>query len=167
MRRGSGGTADVRMSALVEPWWKGPGAVEGLYVHEARLRIDGAASDPAAPGAAITVALCGHWGHPPPCPLAAHHTSFSQDGDTVVLRIIFATAASDEGEVRRRIDGALALGALAVPGGGTARWILLAAGPDATGPKGSRTRQPHRGHIVHLCPRLPSRVVLQEGLLLG
>ncbi|MFF1252229.1 hypothetical protein ACFVYC_07010 [Pseudarthrobacter sp. NPDC058329] len=109
--------------------------MKGLYVHEARLRMDVAASDPAAPGAAITVALCGHWEHPPPCPLAAHHTGFSRDGDTVVLRVVFATAATDEGEVRRRIDGALALGALAVPDGGTARWILLAAGPAQLSPE--------------------------------
>lgn len=32
-------------------------------------------ADLAAPGAAVTVALCGHWKHEPPCPLAAHHTS--------------------------------------------------------------------------------------------
>ena len=33
-----------------------------------------APADDGAPGAAVTVALCGHWEHPPPCPLAPHHT---------------------------------------------------------------------------------------------
>ena len=36
------------------------------FVHEAAIELaDGA--DPRAPGGAITVALCGHWEHEPPC----------------------------------------------------------------------------------------------------
>jgi hypothetical protein len=49
--------------------------VNGQHVHAATLLMADAAADAAAPGAAITVALCGSWEHPPPCPLAAHHTS--------------------------------------------------------------------------------------------
>ncbi|ACL38277.1 conserved hypothetical protein [Pseudarthrobacter chlorophenolicus A6] len=46
--------------------------MRSAYVHAASLRMeyDG---DAGAPGAAITLALCGQWEHPPPCPLAAHH----------------------------------------------------------------------------------------------
>jgi len=40
------------------------------FAHEAILVVQPQA-DLRAPGAAITVALCGHWEHQPPCPLAA------------------------------------------------------------------------------------------------
>ncbi len=45
------------------------------FVHEATVELaDGA--DPRALGGAITVALCGHWEHEPPCPWP-HHTDIS------------------------------------------------------------------------------------------
>ena len=103
-------------------------AVNGLYVHAAILLMDGAA-DPAAPGAAITTALCGHWEHSPPCPLAPHHTGWSRNGDMVSLRIIFATKPASEGDVRGLIDGALAPGAFDTPRNTISRWTLLASGP--------------------------------------
>ncbi|WP_163161248.1 hypothetical protein [Arthrobacter sp. Alg241-R88] len=96
----------------------------GFYVHEATLRLDTDA-DAAAPGAAITVALCGSWEHPPPCPLAAHHTAVQQEGQSVTLRTIFAADPRQEAEVRRRIDAALATGALARPNGALSRWTLV------------------------------------------
>jgi hypothetical protein len=102
--------------------------VNGLYVHAATLLMEGAA-DPAAPGAAITTALCGNWEHPPPCPLAAHHTGWSREGDSVSLRIVFATAPASQSEVRRLIDSDLAAGAFDTPDGTTSRWKLLASGP--------------------------------------
>ena len=38
-------------------------------------------ADVRAPGAAVTVALCGHWEHEP-CPLAPHHVSAHEnDGE--------------------------------------------------------------------------------------
>ena len=43
------------------------------FVHEAFLSM-APGNDIAAPGAAITVELCGRWEHEPPCPLAPHHT---------------------------------------------------------------------------------------------
>ncbi|MCU7728981.1 hypothetical protein ODJ79_35160 [Actinoplanes sp. KI2] len=77
------------------------------YAHGATLE---AVADEGAPGAAITTALCGHWEHEPPCPLAPHHTGVVRDGDTVRLRILFATEPDRVDEVRRRIDEALAGG---------------------------------------------------------
>jgi hypothetical protein len=103
--------------------------MNGLYVHAATLLMAGAAADPAAPGAAITTALCGSSEHPPPCPLAAHHTGWSREGDMVSLRIIFATGPASEGDVRGLIDGALAPGAFDTPHNTIARWTLLASGP--------------------------------------
>ena len=39
------------------------------YAHDAVVILD-PGGDSRAPGGAITVALCGHWDHEPPCPLA-------------------------------------------------------------------------------------------------
>ncbi|WP_461173542.1 hypothetical protein M1D93_02000 [Arthrobacter sp. Z1-9] len=94
------------------------------YVHEATLRFD-ADTDAAAPGAAITIALCGSSEHPPPCPLAAHHTALQQEGQSLRLRIIFATDPRHEAEVRRRIDSALANGSQARPDGTLSHWTLV------------------------------------------
>lgn len=100
--------------------------MRGTYVHTASLRMEND-GDTAAPGAAITMALCGHWEHPPPCPLAAHHTAVQRDGGTLGLRTIFAADPEQEGEVRRRITAALARGSQAGPGGRVSRWIFIEA----------------------------------------
>jgi hypothetical protein len=99
--------------------------MRGYYVHAASLRMDPNA-DRGAPGAAITLELCGSWDHVPPCPLAPHYTSPERngDGDRVELRIVFAAEPQQEGEVRRRIERALASGFLTGPDGVTTRWSL-------------------------------------------
>lgn len=86
-------------------------------------------ADDGAPGAAVTTALCGHWEHRPPCPVAAHHTHADRSGDQVRLRILFATEAHREAQVRQDIDRALARGELCGPGGATTRWRLRRSGP--------------------------------------
>jgi len=73
--------------------------------------------DVRAPGGAITVALCGHWEHEPPCPLAPHSTGAQRSGDQVRLRVLFATEPSAEAEVRGRIEAALSQDGLAGPDG--------------------------------------------------
>lgn len=93
-------------------------------MHAASLRMD-ADADHRAPGAAITVELCGSWDHVPPCPLAPHHTSPEWNGNDVQLRIVFAADPAQEGEVRLRIDKALASGFLTGPDGTTTRWSVL------------------------------------------
>jgi hypothetical protein len=80
--------------------------------------------DDRAPGAAITLALCGSWEHSPPCPLAAHHTQPVRDGTTVELRVVFATEPEYVEEVRRRIDAALRAGTATDPDGVTSNWTL-------------------------------------------
>jgi len=77
------------------------------YAHQAMITTTG---DDREPGAAITVALCGHWDHEPPCPLAPHHTAAAREGDTVRLRVLFVTEPHHVDEVRKRIDDALAAG---------------------------------------------------------
>src|SRR5580765_823841 len=99
-----------------------------VYAHDAVLTLD-QGGDPAAPGAAITLALCGSWDHQPPCPLAAHHTSTARDGEHLRVRVLFAADPADEPEVRRRIDDTLATGRLSTPDGSSATWQLNESKP--------------------------------------
>jgi hypothetical protein len=96
------------------------------YAHRASVSM-ALDTDPAAVGAAVTTAPCGHWDHQPPCPLAPHHTDAVRDGDVVHLRILFACEPDREAEVRQRVDAALAGGREGVAG---AEWSLLVSQPD-------------------------------------
>jgi hypothetical protein len=84
-------------------------------------------ADPQAIGAAVTVALCGHWEHEPPCPLAPHHTAAQRVGDDVAVRTLFAAEPRVEDHVRRLIDDALASGHLQLPQGMATDWLLLSS----------------------------------------
>jgi hypothetical protein len=106
-----------------------PSTSRRAFAHRARIALSPAA-DRAAPGAAVTVALCGSWEHEPPCPLAPHHTAVEGSDDALDVRVVFAAQPEVEGEVRRRIDGALAKGEVTRPDGTTSRWRLVDAGPD-------------------------------------
>lgn len=92
------------------------------FAHDAVLMMDPGA-DTAAPGAAITTALCGHWEHQPPCPLAPHHTEAARRGEEVHLRILFATEPEREPDVRLRIEKAL-----------TAQWRVRSCTPSTVRP---------------------------------
>jgi hypothetical protein len=98
-------------------------AVRKAFAHDAVVRLAPGGND-GAPGAAITLALCGHWEHEPPCPLAPHHTRAEPAGDELRLRILFAVEPEREDEVRQRIDGALASPQLVGPDGGVTTWEL-------------------------------------------
>jgi hypothetical protein len=101
------------------------------FAHEALVSMEPAA-DPQALGAAVTLALCGHWQHEPPCPLAPHHTRADRvrvDGGKVRVRTLFAAEPAREAEVRRRIDAALDAGELSGPDGVTTLWQLLSSRP--------------------------------------
>jgi hypothetical protein len=102
--------------------------MRGQYVHQASLLM-ATGSDPEAPGAAITLELCGSWEHEPPCPLAPHHTGHARDGKEVRLRVVFAAEPAKENEVRRRIEKALAAGSLTGPGGVKTNWTFRESGP--------------------------------------
>ncbi|MDQ0616334.1 hypothetical protein [Arthrobacter globiformis] len=111
--------------------------MRSAYLHLATVAMESAgdvqAPDLAAPGAAVTRELCGSWDHPPPCPLAPHHTRPEQNGDTVTLRIIFATEPANEALVRSRIDGALRR-SLTGPDGRASYWAFLGGGPGELDP---------------------------------
>jgi hypothetical protein len=102
--------------------------VRQAFVHDAVVTME-ADGDVRAPGGAITVALCGHWDHEPPCPLAPHSTDAQTYGDQVRLRVLFAAEPAAEAVVRGRIDAALSLGSLTGPDGATTRWRLREAHP--------------------------------------
>jgi pyrimidine deaminase RibD-like protein len=71
------------------------------YVHQAEVVLT-EGTDPAAVGATVTVALCGHWDHDGPCRWP-HHNQI----DGVQFRTVFIATPEDEPEVRRRIRAAL------------------------------------------------------------
>jgi hypothetical protein len=113
--------------------------VRSAYLHLATVAMEPAGDDEPAPdiaalGAAVTRELCGSWDHPPPCRLAPHHSRPEREGDTVTLRIIFATESANEAVVRSRIDSALRQGSLTGPDGRTSRWEFLGSGPGELGP---------------------------------
>jgi hypothetical protein len=102
------------------------------FAHEALLAM-GEEADERAPGAAVTVALCGHWEHQPPCPLAPHHVRAERVEDGLHLRVLFAADSENEPEVRRRIDRALS-GQWPLPNGFTPSWRLRRSWPSAVSP---------------------------------
>ena len=79
--------------------------VRETFVHEAQLRL-GDGTDPAAVGAAVTTALCGHWEHDGPCRWP-HNNEIDVSDDRATFRTLFVAPASDEDEIRKRIDRAL------------------------------------------------------------
>ena len=100
------------------------------FAHEARIEVlDG--SDERVPGAAVTVALCGHWEHQPPCRVP-HRTDVASRDDDLVVRVLFACDPADEGDVRARVEEALAGCEFPVPAPGgdrATRWRLLRSAP--------------------------------------
>ena len=98
------------------------------FAHQALIELAG---DEQAPGAAVTVALCGHWEHEPPCPVP-HRSDVARSDDGLVVRVLFACEPVDEGGVRASVEQALARGELPVPAPDDAaptRWRLLRSAP--------------------------------------
>ncbi|MGZ4610598.1 MAG: hypothetical protein ACXV2H_10115 [Actinomycetes bacterium] len=93
------------------------------FVHEARLTL-AADADEAAPGAAVTVALCGHWEHDGACRWPHLTTTGSRRGAALTVRTVFTALAADEHVVRRKIVAALRSGALDGPSG-RSTWTLV------------------------------------------
>jgi hypothetical protein len=78
-------------------------------------------ADPAAPGGAMTLALCGSWGHPGPCRWP-HETAAEWDGRRGKVRVVFMADAEDERQVRALIEQALASRECTGPDGKLSRW---------------------------------------------
>jgi hypothetical protein len=96
------------------------------FVHETLIDL-AEGGDPRAPGGAITVALCGHWEHEPPCRWPHHSEMEPEDGGHLV-RTVFTVEPGDEAVVRAKIADALAAGEQAGPDGKVSRWTVRPSG---------------------------------------
>lgn len=92
------------------------------FVHQATL-VMSAEDDLDAPGAAVTLKLCGSLDHEPPCRVP-HHTHAERAGTAVVLRVVFAAEPDSQEAVRHQIDEALKVGSTRNRAGESARWEL-------------------------------------------
>jgi hypothetical protein len=90
------------------------------FVQCAELLLESGA-DPAAPGGAVTLALCGSWDHAGPCRWP-HLTHAGWDERRGRVRVIFVADAEDENHVRALIERALASGECAGPDATLSRW---------------------------------------------
>ena len=78
-------------------------------------------ANPAAPGGAVTLALCGSWDHAGPCRWP-HETSAEWNERRGRLRVTFTADADEEKRVRALIERALAGGKCVGPDGKLSRW---------------------------------------------
>ena len=113
------------------------------FAHDAVVAMQ-TDDSPNALGGAITQALCGGWDHPPPCPLAPAYVTSVPEGETITLRVLFATEPANEQQVRSLIGEALAAGELTVPDGGVARWQLRSVSPGSV----SADEEDHAAHLI-------------------
>ena len=95
-----------------------------VHAHEAVLELAPGA-DAAAPGAAVTVELCGHWQHKGTCRWPHRTSVVSQDGSSLTVRVLFAAPTADRDEARRRIGSGLRRGELTGPTGQVHRWRVV------------------------------------------
>ena len=75
------------------------------FTHEAVVALIGA-STTAAPGGAVTVALCGHWEHEGPCRWP-HNNAIATGAGPARFRTLFVAGDASSGQVRVRIERAL------------------------------------------------------------
>jgi hypothetical protein len=83
-------------------------------------------TDPRAIGGAVTLALCGAFTHPGPCPVAPHRTSVEQRDGRTWARIVAACEADERAAVVSAMTTALDAGRLTDPDGVDQRWTLEA-----------------------------------------
>jgi hypothetical protein len=74
-------------------------------VHAAALELR-EGEDVRAPGAAVTIALCGAVDHEGPCHWP-HHNAIAEEDGRLRLRVIFVAPDEDVPEVRSQIEAAL------------------------------------------------------------
>lgn len=117
--------------------------MRAAFVHDAVLDLE-PDGDLAAPGGAVTLALCGSFTHLPPCPVAPHHTRADRQGDAVAVRVLFAVEPPQEPSVRARIDAALASGVCDGPDGVRTRWSVRSSAPGVV----AEAERDHAGRLA-------------------
>jgi hypothetical protein len=95
------------------------------FVHCADL-IFNPGADAAAPGGAVTVALCESWDHESACRWP-HHCHVARQESRGSLRVVFVADGAEEAVIRKLIDEALADGRCTGPDATTSRWELVAS----------------------------------------
>jgi hypothetical protein len=100
-------------------------AMKQPFVHRAEIILD-VDADSAAPGGAVTIALCGSWDHAGACRWP-HYSQATWGEGRGELRVVFVADAGEEAAVRNLIDKALTDGCCIVPDGTTSRWTLVAS----------------------------------------
>src|SRR4051812_15712093 len=101
------------------------------YVQQARLALARGGGE-RAPGAAVAVALCGHWDHDGPCPVPHRTEVVGRDDEDLVMRVVFACPPEDADRVRTAVAAALDAGRLPVPAPDSApvtHWRVVDVGP--------------------------------------
>jgi len=98
-----------------------------VHAHEAVLELETEA-DAAAPGAAVTVELCGHWQHEETCRWPHRTEVVSQVGRVLSVRILYVAPPSELEEVRSRVVASLNRGELTGPDGDVHRWRVRREG---------------------------------------
>ena len=116
--------------------------VRTAFAHDAVVDME-YDTDLSGPGGAVTLALCGAFDHPPPCPVAPHATRADRQPGGVAVRVLFATEAVCEVDVRRQIDEALAGGSCVGPDGTRTQWTLRSSAPGTV-------TEPERAHAARL-----------------
>lgn len=87
-------------------------------------------ADTRSPGAAVTVALCGHWEHDGTCRWP-HYSSITQtEKGPHRLEVEFDAPDDELEEVTKRIEAALAAGQLKGPDGRCSKWLYLGETPE-------------------------------------
>ncbi|MDT2009401.1 hypothetical protein FXW78_46245 [Rhodococcus opacus] len=100
-----------------------------VFAHQAVVDM-AADADVDVLGAAVTSALCTHWGDQRPRSLAPHRTSAVRGEDgRVRIRVLFAADSATEYAVRCRIELALAGGHMCGLNGTLTRWELRSSAP--------------------------------------
>jgi hypothetical protein len=100
--------------------------VRSAFVHEETIELLPGA-DAAAPRAAVTVELCGHWEHDGVCRWPHHTVVDNRVGQSIQVRTVFACPAAEVDGVRQRITAALDSGRLAA-GSRESRWTTTRQG---------------------------------------
>jgi hypothetical protein len=91
---------------------------------EVMLQAD---ADPAAPGGAVTTALCGSWDHAGECRWP-HHTSATWQERRGSVRVVFVADTEKESHVRALINKALKGGECVGPDGTLSQWTATECG---------------------------------------
>jgi hypothetical protein len=106
--------------------------MRAAFVHVAALTLD-RGDDLGAPGAAITVALCGHWEHEGDCRWPHHTAVDTVVGAGLTIRTTFASEPDEVDTVRAGISAGLRTGRLDGPHG-LVEWTVTSEGPSVPGP---------------------------------